>query len=35
MLDRGARESINDEDDEGRTALDRCEKGSDSKRTKV
>lgn len=28
MLERGANKSINDEDNEGRTALDRCEKGS-------
>lgn len=28
MLERGASTSINDEDNEGRTALDRCEKGS-------
>lgn len=28
MLERGASKSINDEDNEGRTALDRCEKGS-------
>ncbi|KAL8439918.1 hypothetical protein Efla_004843 [Eimeria flavescens] len=28
MLERGANKSINDEDKEGRTALDRCEKGS-------
>ncbi|CDJ60714.1 ankyrin repeat-containing protein, putative [Eimeria maxima] len=28
MLERGARKSINDEDNDGRTALDRCEKGS-------
>ncbi|KAL8275793.1 hypothetical protein Esti_000356 [Eimeria stiedai] len=28
MLERGANKSINDEDNEGRSALDRCEKGS-------
>ncbi|KAL8429834.1 hypothetical protein ACSSS7_006282 [Eimeria intestinalis] len=28
MLERGANRSINDEDNEGRSALDRCEKGS-------
>lgn len=31
MLERGANMSINDEDNEGRSALDRCEKGSPSK----
>lgn len=30
MLERGASKSIDDEDNEGRTALDRCEKGSPS-----
>lgn len=34
MLERGAAKNINIADNEGRTALDRCEKGTEGTSTK-